>query len=305
MRTLVTGGAGFIGSCLVKDLLHDGHEVLVYDNFSTGRHEFLPSGMPGLALVEGDIVDQAHLRQAMANWAPSAVIHLAAIHYIPYCNAHPLETLRVNVEGTQSVIEACRAARVKRLVAASSAAVYPICDKANHESDPPGPVDIYGVSKWVDEILVHQFHQETGVACCMARLFNVFGTNETNPHVIPDILEQVTRTDEIQLGNVDARRDFVYVRDVAGALIALVEADGIQFGVFNVGTGQEYSIEQVVQICAEIVQRPLRIHSVGSRRRPTDRRHLLANHSKITAAVGWQPQYDLRAGLAETMGTTS
>lgn len=301
MKVLVTGGAGFIGSCLVSDLLGDDEQVLVYDNFSTGKRSFLSAGNARLQIVEGDIVDHAHLVQVMQDWAPSVVFHLAAIHFIPYCNAHPMETLRINVEGTQSVLVACRKAGVERIVATSSAAVYAISDRANLESDPPGPVDIYGMSKWFDEILLRQFHQDTGIACMIARLFNVYGVNETNPHVIPDILEQLPATDEIRLGNLDVYRDFVYVKDVAQALIALARARDMGYAIFNVGTGKEYSIRDVVNTCEEIVQHPLRIRSIAARQRQTDRWHLLADISLIREVIGWRPRYDLRAGLAETI----
>jgi len=305
VRVLVTGGAGFIGSCLVCELLRENDNVLVYDNFSTGKRNFLPTDDASHQVVEGDIVDHAHLLKVMKEWAPSVVIHLAAIHFIPYCNAHPMETLRVNVEGTQSVLEACREAGVKRVVVASSAAVYGISDVANHEADPPGPTDIYGMSKWFNEILLRQFHQESGIACIIARLFNVYGINETNPHVIPDILGQLLTPDEIRLGNVDVCRDFVYVKDVAQALITLAKAEDIEFAIFNVGTGREYSIREIVRTCQDIIEQPLRIRSVASRRRRTDRWHLLADRARITETTGWQPRYDLRAGLAETMAAMS
>ena len=304
MKVLVTGGAGFIGSCLVAELLRDNAEVLVFDNFTTGRREFLPREDARLIVAEGDIVDYDLLLEVMKDWAPNVVIHLAGIHYIPFCNAHRLETLRINGEGTQSVLEACRNTGVERVVAASSAAVYGISDDAHGESQSPAPVDIYGISKWFDEILLRQFHQETGIACVIARLFNVYGPHETNPHVIPDLLEQLTTTDVIRLGNLEVCRDFVFVKDVAHALMALASAAGIEFEIVNVGTGTEHSVRDLVHVCAEIVQRDLRVQSVAARRRRIDRWHLLADCAHIREVVGWQPQYDLRHGLTETIRTT-
>jgi UDP-glucose 4-epimerase len=281
--------------------LQGDDQVLVYDNFVTGSPDLLPPGNSRLDVVEGDILDHERLLQVMLDWAPSVVIHLAALHYIPYCNAHPLETLRVNVEGTQSVLQASRQARVGRIVFASSAAVYGISDRANHESSPPAPTDIYGQSKWFGEILLDQFHQDSGIACLAARLFNVYGCNETNPHVIPAILEQLSTADELELGNVDACRDFIYVKDVAQALIALAKARDLDCGIFNVGTGREHSIRQVVRTFEEITGRSLHIRSVTSRRRRTERWHLLADVSRIVEAIGWRPWYDLRSGLTEIL----
>lgn len=301
MKVLITGGAGFIGSCLANELLQDDIDVLVFDNLSTGRLDHLPCQHTRLLVVEGDIVDQVHLLQVMKDWSPDVVFHLAALHYIPYCNTHPRETLRVNVEGTQSVLEACGETGVQRVVFASSAAVYGISDEANRETDPPNPTDIYGVSKWFGEILLERFQRDSGIACLAARLFNVYGFNETNPHVIPAILDQLSDTDEIRLGNVDARRDFVYVKDVAQALIKLAKAEHLYSGNFNVGTGHEYSIREVVGVCQDIVGQLLRIRSVASRRRRAERWHLLADISRIRETVNWRPRYDLRTGLAETM----
>ena len=275
----------------------------MYDNFATGRRDLLPDVETRLTVVEGDIVDQAHLVRVARSWHPDVVIHLAGIHYIPYCNAHRMETLRVNGEGTQSVLEACRVAGIQRVVAASSAAVYGISDRINCESDTPDPDDIYGISKVLTETLLRQYHREFGMACCAARLCNVYGPNETNPHVIPEILGQLARSDEIQLGNLDVYRDFVYVKDVARALMALARARHIGFGIFNVGTGQEYSIREVVQACSEAVGHELHVQSVSSRRRRVDRPHLRADCSLMTQVADWRAQYGLREGLAETIQT--
>ncbi len=301
MRVMVTGGAGFIGSCLVSELLQNDIDVLVFDNFSTGKKEFLPYPSRGLKIVEGDIVDQPHLLQVTQEWQPDVVVHLAALHFIPYCKAHCQETLRVNVEGLQSVLEVSQTCDVERIVFASSAAVYGITDAANQETDPPDPIDIYGLSKWFGERLLWQFHQETGISCLAARLFNVYGFNETNPHVIPAILEQMEDVDGIQLGNVDACRDFIFVRDVALALLALARAKDLPFGIFNVGSGREYSIRDVVKVCEEVGQRPLPIQTVASRQRKQERWHLWADISHIKETIGWQPMYDLHTGLMKTM----
>ena len=119
--------------------------------------------------------------------------------------------------------------------------------------------------------------------------------------MIPAILEQMNQGGEIQLGNLEARRDFIYVRDVAQALLALVKAENQSFGIFNVGTGYEYSIRDVVEACEAIVKRPLTIQTVPSRQRKQERWHLLADISHIKEAIGWEPTYDLYLGLVETI----
>jgi UDP-glucose 4-epimerase len=299
MRILVTGGAGFIGSCLVNELLQDGDTVLVYDNFSTGRLDFLPSHHPRLTVVVGDIDDLKGLRHIVQEWQPGYVFHLAAIHYIPYCEAHRQQTLHINVEGTLTVLEACRNSNVRRIVAASSAAVYGVSNRFNREFDTPAPIDIYGISKWFDEILLRQFQRETGLSCIAARIFNVYGYHETNPHVIPEILQQLHQQQEIVLGNLDVYRDFVYVKDVAQALMALAHVSDVDFGVFNVGSGIEHSVREIVETCQRIVGRPVHVRSDAARRRQVDRPHLRADISAIQQDAGWSPRYDLEKGLSE------
>jgi UDP-glucose 4-epimerase len=236
--------------------------------------------------------------------------HLAALHFIPYCNSHPEETMAVNVVGTQHVLEACRNHPPARLVVASSAAVYPIRDRANSEDDSPGPTDIYGLSKWVNERQVELYAQQTRTRCAAARLFNVFGPKETNPHVIPEIVAQVAAgQEEIALGNVKPKRDYVYVTDVARALATIAEKNEHPFSVYNVGTAEEYSVEEIIEQLAAVTGRPLRIAVAADRVRPADRMHLLCDQGRITSELGWAPRYTFESGLAalwrSAVGTTT
>ncbi|MBI2954669.1 MAG: GDP-mannose 4,6-dehydratase [Chloroflexi bacterium] len=300
-RAMITGGAGFVGSQLVRELLRAGYEVLVYDNLSVGRRENLPTEQSRLTLIEEDILDLGKLRDAVASFDPQIMFHLAAIHYIPYCNAHPLETIRVNVEGTQAILEACKTANVQRIVAISSAAVYRICDEANREMDLAAPCDIYGISKLFGEHLVRLFHEDTGISCMIARLFNVYGPRETNPHVIPALVGQLHRSNTVDLGNIDCKRDFIYVEDVAQALIRMAHWQGASSCVFNLGTGREYSIRELVEICEQILAKPITISVSPSLQRRTDRGHLLADITRIRTLLGWEPKYDLPQGMTELL----
>src|SRR6266540_5040389 len=187
--SLVTGGAGFIGSELVRQLLDEGQKVIVYDNLSFGRRSNLPPSK-NLRLVKGDLVDTGKLHAVLKQWKPHTVFHLAALHFIPYCNSHPQETVRVNVEGTESVLQACRNTSVECLIYASTAAVFGIRSGHHRESEEAAPVDIYGLTKFFGECLVRKFHAETAIRCRIGRLFNGYGRRETSPHVIPEIVEQ-------------------------------------------------------------------------------------------------------------------
>lgn len=296
-RAVVTGGAGFIGSHVVESLLDLGAEVLVLDNFQLGRHEHLESALATgrLQVAEGDIRKAADLR-VVADFAPDAVFHMAALHFIPYCNAHPAEALDVNVLGLDAVIRALRSAPVKTFVFPSSGAIYGFGDQPWTEDAPPRPDEIYGISKWMGEQIMARFHEDRPeVRTVVARLFNTYGPRETNPHVLPDVMKKLHEGATIGLGNLWPKRDLIFVSDTAGAVVAAAAGDpGLE--VFNVGTGTGTAIEDVLASIVEITGRELDIRQVPGRMRDGDG-HLVSDPQKLIQATGWKPQYDLEAGL--------
>ncbi len=296
LRVFVTGGAGFVGSTLVPDLLASGHQVVVYDDFSVGRR---PASAAGLTVIEGDIRDQARLDAALREHAPTAVIHLAALHYIPYCDAHPVDTMQVNVVGTQALLEACGAAGVERFVFASSAAVYGISDAPHREDQTPDPQDVYGLSKSMGEQQVAAFHRRFGAQCTVARLFNVFGRGETNPHLIPEILRQVSKGDTLTLGNLTPRRDYVHVTDVSRALRIFLDRSDHTIRTYNVGTGQSASVGDIISALGSILGRSLTVEQAADKIRPVDRPNLQADISRLSSELGWAPLTSLSAGLSD------
>src|ERR1700727_3014342 len=189
-RVLITGGAGFIGSHWVGLMVDSGASVLVVDDFRLGRREHLERVMStGQAmLLEADIRSAEDLRP-VADFEPDTVFHLAALHFIPYCNAHPQEALDVNVLGLDTVIRAVRGAPLETFVVPSTGAVYAFSDAPWPETAPARPDEIYGISKWMGEQVMARFHEDRpGVRTVVARLFNTYGPRETNPHVLPDIM---------------------------------------------------------------------------------------------------------------------
>lgn len=180
-RVLVTGGAGFIGSHLVERLEQTNSDIYVLDNFFAGREDHLPASV---AWDDVDLRDRERTVAAITEFNPTSIVHLGAIHHIPYCNAHPEETFDVNVMGTRNVLAAARdLPALSGLMYTSSAAVYPPKKQALPENTTPGPIDIYGRTKLVGEDLVREFQRETDIPSVTARLFNVYGPNETNMHL--------------------------------------------------------------------------------------------------------------------------
>ena len=229
------------------------------------------------------------------------MIHLAAIHYIPYCNKHPLETLKTNVIGTRYLLESCKKYLPDIFFFASTAAVYPIRDIANREDSEVGPSGIYGTTKLIGEDLVRLFHLETGIRALIGRFFNMYGPNETNPHLIPEIINQIKSHGlTLKLGNLEAKRDFVYVKDVADAVITLISSKN-KFGIFNIGSGKEYSGNQIIQFIEEILGKELEIVQDKNKLRKSDRMHLLADIDKIKKNTDWSLHWNLKDGLKELL----
>ena len=300
-RVLVTGGAGFIGSHLVDTLLDSGAEVLVVDNFRLGRREHLgQSGSSGrLTVIEGDVRNADDLGP-VADFAPDTVFHMAALHFIPYCNAHPQEALDVNVLGLDTVLRALRQAPLETFVFPSSGAIYGFGDDPWPETAPARPDEIYGLSKWLGEQAMARFHADRpGVRTVVARLFNTYGPRETNPHVLPDILRALSEGRSIELGNLWPKRDLIFVTDTAAGLVASA-AGNPGFDIFNVGTGCGTTIQDVLQSIEAISGSALEVRQVPGRMRQDDG-HLISDPRKLMDTTGWKPQHDLATGLRQLL----
>jgi UDP-glucose 4-epimerase len=296
MTTLVTGGCGFIGFALCRRLAAAGHQVAAYDDLSRGRAANLPEGT---RLIEGDIRDLARLHEAVAAVRPDAVVHLAAIHYLPECAARPHDTQAVNVDGTRHVLEACRAGGVRHVVFASTAAVYAPVDAPCSEDDTPvGPIEVYGESKLAGERLVGAWARDTGLPATVVRISNAIGRSETNPHVVPHIFETLRTSNRVPLGSLEARRDYIDTRDIAEAMIALLAAP-TGYRVFNVGTGIAHSVEEIVAAVARLLGRRIEIVQDASRLRPVERRLLVADTRKISSSTGWAARIPLEDTLRD------
>jgi UDP-glucose 4-epimerase len=304
-RALITGGAGFVGHHLAGLLLENGCDVLVLDNFSVGKWENIVPfvGRARFGLAVADVTDERAVAAAMDHFRPETVFHLAAIHFIPYCTAHPTETMQVNALGTQHLLEAARnTPSARRFVFASTADVYKPQDGHNVEDETPtGSLNIYGITKLCGEDLIRYYRTtcpEITFTC--ARFFNVYGPGETNPHVLPDIFAGMAESDRLRLGDVSPKRDFVYVTDVARALCALAESAAAGTEV-NVATGREYSVRELVKCIGELTGRELTIERDPARFRPSERMHLVGDIRKIRRLTGWEPAYSLESGLAELL----
>lgn len=294
-RICITGGAGFIGSALFNHFSQAGHEVFVIDDLSFGSRKFID--VADSHFFELDILDKPNLQAAFEDIRADWVLHLAAVHFIPWCNAHPEEATKINVQGTENVLDAIARVLPEKFLFASTAAVYPILDSAISEEVEPNPLDVYGRSKLQGEKLCAEFFKQTDATTIACRFFNAFGPNETNPHLIPEIQKQINggaRT--INLGNLEPKRDFIHTYDMARAVDALMhKVEG--FEVFNLGRGEEYAVTAVVEAFERQLGEPIQIEQEEARIRKVERLHLLADVSKLKAATGWEPRWSLDDGI--------
>lgn len=296
-KIFITGGAGFIGSAIVKEFSKEEHDILVYDNLSFGKNKY--SNYENVRLVVGNILDADKLVSHMQEYKPDYIIHLAAIHFIPYCNQNPFESANINILGTMNVIEAIKKYNcAEKIFFASTAAVYPICDAKIPESLNPVPSDIYGLSKLAGEQLFKKLFQEIKIPTIICRFFNAFGPNETNPHLIPEILAQILNgSDIVRLGNILPKRDFIHTQDMALAICLLFKAFTVGYETFNLGHGKEYSALEVVNAFESAIGRKVAIEVNDEKIRKVDRLHLLADVTKLKHFINWEPKITLNEGI--------
>lgn len=297
-KIIVTGGAGFIGSHLVPELLSSSYRVLVVDNLYSGRREYVPEGAEFLSL---DLAraDEAAVFDVIRGFAPDAVIHLAAIHFIPHCVANPAETFLANVRSTDVIVRALRGLPTQKLIAASTADVYPLLDGAHAETETPAPNNPYGHSKFLlEEIIASAAKTNPRLSCIALRLFNVYGSRDTNPHVIPRILELLcSPLSTIPMGATETTRDFVHVDDVVRAIMAALAYASTKYDVFNVGTGCATSIRDVLRILLRAAGDERPVTQDRTLLRTYDRSSLTSDISKITRMMNWRPTIVIEQGL--------
>lgn len=303
---LVTGGAGFIGSHIVQALLEGGNAVRVLDNFSTGRRENLQEmdGRPGkLEVLEGDLRDPARVRQAVQG--VEVIFHEAAFVSNPKSLLEPQTCYEVNVQGTVTLFEAARLAGVRRIVLASSAAVYGDSSSLPLSEDTPlQPLSPYAVSKQINEIYARLYTQAFDLPAVAVRYFNVYGPRQSPETeyaaAIPIFIHQlIARQTATIFGNGEQTRDFVYVGDVVRANLIAAEHPKAPGQVFNICAGQEIKIIDLLTTMRDMVPNPP--ESVFAPPRPGDILRSVGDPARAAATLGFRAQTSLADGLRQTM----
>jgi nucleoside-diphosphate-sugar epimerase len=302
MRYLVTGGAGFIGSNTVDELVRQGHGVVVLDDLSSGKEENLTEVRNKITFMKGSITELETVQKAMQQ--AEYVIHLAARTSVPRSVKDPLETNRINVEGTMNVLVAARDNKVKRVVFAASSSAYgetPTLPKV--ESMQPQPISPYGVSKYVGELYAYAFGKCYGLENVCLRYFNIFGPRQDPDSPYSGVLSRFATAflegeRPTVFGDGEQTRDFTFVENAVQANVLACEASGASGKVFNVGTGGRVSLNQTLQLLRKISGRQLQ--AIYDPPREGDIRDSQADITRTREVLGYEPTVFFEEGLQKT-----
>lgn len=302
---LVTGGAGFIGSHLVDALLAKGHSVRVLDNLSSGKPDNLPLGDSRLELIEGDVADAARLGEAMGGCG--AVVHLAAVASVQASVIDPIGTHRSNFIGTLNVCEAMRERGIRRVLFASSAAVYGNNGEgqAIDEDTPKAPLTPYAADKLASEHYLDFYRRQHGLEPAVFRFFNIYGPRQdpSSPYsgVISIFTERAAKRLPITLfGDGEQTRDFVYIADLIGVLLQALEAPQVLPGAVNIGLNRSISLNQLLEEISILSGGLPEVRREAPR--PGDIRHSRANNRRLLERYPLSEPTPMAAGLARLLG---
>ena len=300
MNILVTGGAGYIGSICVEQLLDRGHQVTVFDNLTEGHRRAVD---PRAAFVAGDLNERAAISQTLADLRPDAVMHFAANALVGESMTNPSKYFRNNVGGGLNLLDAMIDAGVKRLVFSSTCATFGPPERLPmDETLPQHPINPYGESKLIFEQILRWYDSIHGLKFVALRYFNAAGATEKfgedhriETHLIPNVLRvALGQRDHAEVYGTDYEtpdgtciRDYIHIVDLAQAHILAL--DTAQSAFYNLGTGGGNSVAEVIACCRRVTGHAIPV--VEKPRRPGDPPRLVAASGKIQKALGWTPQY--------------
>jgi nucleoside-diphosphate-sugar epimerase len=302
MRYLVTGGAGFIGSNTVDEIVRRGHSVVVLDDFSSGQEENLKKCAGKIEIIRGSIKDLNVVQKACEGSA--YVIHLAALTSVPRSVNDPIESNHINIEGTLNVLVAARDAKVRRLVYAASCSAYgeaPIQPQC--ESMCADPISPYGVTKFVGELYSKVFGRCYGLETVCLRYFNVFGPRQDPTSAYSGVLSKFITTlladqHPVIFGNGEQSRDFIFVENVVQANLLACQAQNCAGRTFNIGTGSRYTLNEILRLLEKISGKKTAAKYESAR--SGDILHSQADIAEARKSLGYDPKINFEEGLRRT-----
>ena len=293
MEILVTGGAGFIGKYLVKFLLDKGHKVTIFDNFSNSKKEDLFSIVNlGAKIIEGDIRNQNSINEASKN--KNLIIHLAAKISVVESISNPKETFEVNVDGTRNVLLACKKNNIKKIIAASSAAIYGQNSEKIKltENSQINPISPYGESKTRMEEEIREFTKKNNCVGIILRFFNIYGIGQSEEYagVISKFLQKIFENEPIQIfGDGSQTRDFIYVEDVVNSIYIALFYEKNE--TFNIASGKAITINKLAEKIISISGKKIKIIHLEQKKGEIKYSH--ADISKAREMLNFLPRFNL------------
>jgi len=304
---LLTGASGFIGSHLAEELVTCGAKLRAFLHYNSrgdeGNLKYLASEIRReIDVVYGDLTDPDAVKKAVRG--TSHVFHLGALIAIPYSYVHPFSFVQVNINGTANILNACLEVGSERLVTTSTSEVYGTAVTTpmdeNHRLHPQSP---YAASKAAADHLAESYARSFGLPVVIVRPFNTFGPRQSTRAVIPTILMQVLRQGSVEIGATTPTRDFNFVKDIAHGFALAGDTADIIGEVFNLGTGLEHSVAEVIETVSTILGTSLLVTERADRIRPaqSEVHRLLANSRKAAARLGWAPRHSFREALEQSI----
>ncbi|MFE4047065.1 MULTISPECIES: NAD-dependent epimerase/dehydratase family protein [unclassified Priestia] len=301
MKVLVTGGAGFIGSHIVEQLLEEGYQVVIVDNFSTGKKSFLPRDIPFYKMD----IQSTDLQQIFEEEKPEIVIHVAAQVDVNSSIKNPKNDASINILGTINLLNCCHKYKVKKIIYSSSSAVYGVTEDCSiKESFPVSPLSFYGISKSVAELYMKAYHSLYNLNYTVLRYANVYGPKQSisgEGGVVSIFCKKILKKEApVIYGTGEQTRDFIFVKDVAKANIRAISKGKNQ--IINIGCNEKTSIKELYQLLLSLNPSLFITESpINEPIRSGDILHSRLDNTKAKQILNWEPHYTLKEGLEETM----
>jgi len=302
-RYLVTGGAGFIGSNIVEELVKRKQEVVVIDDLSTGKRENIEPFLDMITFIEGDIRDRELVRKALDG--VDYVLHQAALASVPRSIENPILVNEVNVSGTLILLEESRRAGVKRFVYAASSSAYGDTEILPKREDMnPSPLSPYAISKLTGEYYCSVYYKVYGLETISLRYFNVFGPrqdpNSQYAAVIPIFITKLLMGESPTIfGDGEQSRDFTYVSNVVNANLLAATSDNAKGQVVNIACGERYTLNELLDILKRMIGKDIK--AIYTDPRPGDVKHSQADISLATKLLGFKPEISFEEGLKKSV----
>lgn len=304
MRYFITGAAGFIGSNLTDHLLKEGHEVVGYDNFSTGLHDFLTNAKQSsrFTLITGDLLDKEILNHAMQHC--DIVLHMAANADVRFGTHHPHKDLEQNTIATFHVLEAMRANKISKIAFASTGSIYGETNVIPTPEHAPFPVQtsLYGASKLAAEGLIQAYCEGFDFQAYIFRFVSILGERYTHGHVFDFYKQLLANPNKLHiLGNGKQRKSYLYIQDCIDAIFFAIHHSKEKINIFNLGTNEYCEVNNSIDwICDYLKLNPERTYTGGDRGWIGDNPFIFLDNAKI-CQLGWKPKYSIKDGVKQTI----